>query len=230
MKPLYLLIPKTRNRFIAQGFPKEKIVLSYATTTSKAYADAAGATQLAAAPIGVRNGLFEGTYTPDKDVVLDSNGQYRFITGVNQTRNRSEFINENNLAGIFYWDMGNDVATSHIYSLPKASNFAISCNVDSLVTVVNLIPNGIFTATSNSKIQMRVYPNPVKDELSVLLPGNEILDSVRIFNSLGQCQLIITNSLSNRHISIKTLKAGYYILRAKTQNGSNYSCTFEISN
>ena len=218
------------NRFIAQGFPKEKILLSYATTTSKAYADIAGATQLAAAPIGVRNGLFEGTYTPDMDVVMDGNSQYRFITGVNQTRNRSEFIHDNDLAGIFYWDMGNDVVTSHKYSLPKISNFAISSNVDSLVSVVNLFPNGIFTPSSNSSIQMRVYPNPVKDQLTIMLHGNEILDSVCIFNTIGQCQLKATNSINNYIISTNTLKTGYYILRAKTLNGINYSCSFEISN
>jgi hypothetical protein len=218
------------NRFITQGFPKEKILLSYATTTSKAYADIAGATQLAAAPIGVRNGLFDGTYTPDKDVVLDGNGQYRFITGVNQARNRTEFIQDNDLAGIFYWDMGNDVATSHIYSLPKISNFAIASNVDSLVTVVNMNPNGILTSSSNSVSQIRIYPNPVKNQLSVLLPAYEELASISIFNTLGQCQLNSNNSLRNNQISTVKFKAGYYILRAKTLTGNNYSCTFEISN
>ena len=213
------------NRFIAQGYPKEKILLSYATTTSKAYADIAGATQLTAAPIGVRNGLFEGTYTPDKDVVLDVNNQYRFITGVNQTRNRTEFIQDNDLAGIFYWDMGNDVATSHIYSLPKISNFAIASNVDSIITQVTVSPNAI-TNTKAVRNKLTVYPNPANSIIHLMLNGNEAIDTVRIYNASGQ--LVIAKSGENIPFSVNigTLPKGLYNVSVSNTTGKLFTNSF----
>jgi hypothetical protein len=83
------------NRFIAQGYPKDKIVMSYATTTSRAYEDAAGNVQTAAAPIGVRNGLLDGTYTPDMDVVMDSNERQSDEMGIKTAQPSIESISDN---------------------------------------------------------------------------------------------------------------------------------------
>lgn len=213
------------NRFIAQGYPKEKILLSYATTTSKAYTDIAGATQPTAAPIGIRNGLFEGTYTPDKDVVLDANNQYRFITGVNQTRNRSEFIQDNDLAGIFYWDMGNDVATSHIYSLPKTSNFAIASNVDSIITQVTVNPNAI-TNIKAVRNKLTVYPNPANSIIHLMLNGNEAIDTVRIYNASGQLVVAKTGKSTPYNINIGTLPKGLYNVSVSNTTGKVFTNSF----
>ena len=110
--------------FLRQGYPKGKMVLSYACTTSGGYLDGVRKT----ATIGVRDSLLEGDYTPDQNEGFD--GTYmRYFTGFNQTYERSKFVRDNDLKGIFYWDMGNDVATNHKYSLVKASSFAINSNV-----------------------------------------------------------------------------------------------------
>ena len=213
------------NRFIAQGYPKEKISLSYATTTSKACDDAAGTIVTAAAPIGVVSGSFNPPYTPDQNVALDSNGKYRFFTGVNQTRDRSEFIQEKDLAGIFYWDMGNDVPTSHKYSLPKASNYALASNVDTLVTKVNLLTSGLFPVMTNDAKLFNCYPNPVTDHFSVLIPADKEISEVKIFNTSGQPIIIQNRSIVNKSINIEKLKSGFYILNVVTTDGSNYKST-----
>lgn len=214
------------NRFIAQGYPKEKIIMSYATTTSKACDDAAGNIVTAAAPIGVRNGLLDGNYSPEMDVVMDSNSKYRFITGVNQTRDRSEYIHDKDLAGIMYWDMGNDVATSHQYSIPKASNFAIASNVDSIITHVDFAPNAIMSIWSNQKSGMTIFPNPVKNQIGFVLPQNENIDSIQVYNTSGQLILTKTNTVVNQKLNTSSLPQGYYTLRVTTHSGINYCNSF----
>lgn len=214
------------NRFISYGYPKEKIVMSYASTTSKAYEDAEGNIALTAAPIGVINGLLDGNYTPDMDVVKDSNGKYRFITGVNQTRQRSEFVHDYDLAGIMYWDMGNDVATSHPYSIPKASNFALASNVDSIVTRVEInTPNGN-TNPNASKKKLTLYTNNTNSTILVQLNNNESIDSIRIYTVSGQ--LIHTaSSKSNRlEISTSTFPKGMYMVRVHTNHSEILASSF----
>lgn len=130
--------------FINWGYPKDKIVMSYATTTTGG-TDADGnlikvGTERKYPPVGVCN-LFDDSYTPDKDRLYDkANNCYRYITGYNQVIWRSDFVRSHHLKGIFYWDMGNDVKTAHPYSLAKASSFSLNANVDSLVTTVRVIP------------------------------------------------------------------------------------------
>jgi hypothetical protein len=213
------------NRFIAQGYPKDKIVMSYATTTSRAYEDAAGNVQTAAAPIGVRNGLLDGTYTPDMDVVMDSNGKYRFITGVNQTRNRSEYIHEKDLAGIMYWDMGNDVATSHPYSIPKASNYALASNVDTVITQVNMNPSAVRPLTLKREV-LNVYPNPSAGFIRLSSPVNDMIDTVKIFSANGQLMQTFTGEKTQTNMDVKALPGGFYNLRVSTRSGKSLSATF----
>jgi hypothetical protein len=213
------------NRFIAQGYPKDKIVMSYATTTSRAYDDAAGNVQTAAAPIGVRNGLLDGTYTPDMDVVMDSNGKYRFITGVNQTRNRSEYIHEKDLAGIMYWDMGNDVATSHPYSIPKASNYALASNVDTIITQVNMNPSAVRPISAQRAV-IKIYPNPATNFIRLSLPANDMIDTVKIFSANGQLMQTVTGEKTLTNMDVKALPGGFYNLHANTRTGKLFLATF----
>ncbi|MDD4199104.1 MAG: glycosyl hydrolase family 18 protein [Paludibacter sp.] len=214
------------NKFIAQGYPKEKIILSFATTTSKGYEDAAGTIQTTAAPIGVRTGLLDGSYTPDMNVVLDSNGRYRFITGVNQTRDRSDFIHDYDLAGIMYWDLGNDVLTSHPYSLPKTSNFALASNVDTIITQVDMEPNAVTHMLFHKPETMVVFPNPANDYIQLKISEEENIDAIRIYTATGQ--LIDTKQQVNlfQKINVSHLPKGFYCIRLHTQSGKVYSSGF----
>lgn len=213
------------NRFIAQGYPKDKIVMSYATTTSKATTDMAGNNVTAAAPIGVRNGLLDGNYTPDMNVVMDGTGTYRFITGVNQTRQRSEFIHDKDLAGIMYWDMGNDVPTAHPYSIPKASNFALASNVDTVITQVIVKPNAIQRPKSPSN-NFKVYPNPAFNSIRLIMGDHEDIDYVNIYSSNGQLMLTKIKLDGSEKIDITTLPFGLYSIRVNTQLGNTFASTF----
>lgn len=210
--------------FVNHGYPKDKILLSYATTTSRATTDQAGSNVVSSSqPIGVRNGLLEPPYTADMDVVLDANGQYRHITGVNQTYNRSEFIHTNDLAGIFYWDMGNDVSTSHPYSLPKWSNFAVASNVDTLITQVNVHPTSLQRPVSY-ETRVNIYPNPATDYIQYSVPGGVEISSISLYNAAGQ----LVDSLAKPASAIPVARhaGGLYTLRVYTSDGIIYTGKF----
>lgn len=209
------------NRFTNQGYSKDKMVMSFATTTSNSYD--ANNNRLSIPPTGVRNGLLDGNYTPDMDKVMDAQGNYRYITGFNQTYNRCNLVNEKNLGGIMYWDMGNDVKTSHKYSLVKASSFGINSNVDSLVTKVNVTATAI-TRVKKENGDLSIYPNPAKENLFFRLPGEVEPHRIQVFNNSGLC--VINQEQKGNELCISSLPNGSYILRVLTSKGDTYKKTF----
>ena len=209
------------NSFVQQGYPLNKISLSYATTTSKGYKN--GSVVAASAPIGVRNGLLDGSYTPDMDIVND--GSYdRYITGFNQSYERSKFVCENKLAGIFYWDMGNDVKTNHKYSLVKASSFRLNSNVDTLVTKVVLNPSAVIPLKNEKTNRMTVYPNPATDLVSFALQSDITPFRVQVFNMSGLC--VINKEGTDKKLRIKEIPNGMYSVSLLTTSGKMLSGMF----
>ncbi len=213
------------NSFVSWGYPKNKIVMSYATTTSRGF-DANGNTT-GTPPIGVRN-LFDDTYTPDQDRLYDERNKcYRYLTGYDQVLWRTEYMRREGCQGIFYWDMGNDVATSHPFSLPKASNFSMSANVDSIVTVVDNVPptppTGI-TSTTSSKNDLVISPNPVKDSIHLFesLSG-ESHKGAYVYDMSGKC--VITES-SSHTIDVSSLPKGQYSLVVYDNTNKRLSSIF----
>lgn len=127
------------NNFVNYGFPKNKIYLSFSTTTSGAFN--ASDTQTSTIITGVRNGFFDDGYTPDPNGGYEKkeyNGNYYYFQGPKQVYMRTKYCVDNLMQGIFYWDMGNDVKPDHQYSLAKACNYALNSNVDTLVTSVEV--------------------------------------------------------------------------------------------
>lgn len=145
------------NNFVSYGYPKDKIYLSYSTTTSGAYD--ANDKQVSSIITGVRNGFFDNGYMPNKSGNYEkgeSNGYYYYFQGPTQVYMRAKYCVDNNMQGIFYWDMGNDVKPTHQHSLAKACNYGLNSNVDSLVTEVKVNhPTGIHSPTDGSSLATR---------------------------------------------------------------------------
>lgn len=130
--------------FVSYGFPKEKILTSYATTTAKGSNGS---------PIkGIRDGFVpDDTYQlTDDDIEYHTVGGERFaFTGPKQVYNRAKYTRENNLGGIFYWDMGNDYWISEEqmgkYNFAKYCSYGLNANIDPLVESVEVIhtPAGV---------------------------------------------------------------------------------------
>lgn len=122
--------------FIDYGYPTDKIVCSYATTTSRGYKDGTIVTPIR----GVRDGFMDAdTFenNPEVDEVEFSGNTY-YYTGPLQTYMRARFVVDNDIKGIFYWDMGNDVPVEHKYNLAKWCTYALNSNVEPHVTAVEL--------------------------------------------------------------------------------------------
>lgn len=209
------------NNFVNYGYPKDKILMSYAAITSSPYEGGTAVGQ----PVGVGFFATDG-YSPEMDSYTDENGRTWYVTGVNQTRKRADFMQDKGCAGIFYWDMGNDIATSHPYSLARVSNFAIASNVDTIVRSVT--KTGLFDKIYKTQPTLTVYPNPTTDYIKLMLPnGNnqqEKLD-ITILSNSGQVLKSIT-TYGEQPISVSDLLQGVYILRAKSKDGTIFRQTF----
>lgn len=128
--------------YINHGYPKDKMVMSYATTTTGGWTSATGGSRVASGhpgfyPAGYR-GIYNSTVQPSDNVIWhEKNACYYHLTGFDQTIERCQYILDNDLGGIMYWDLGNDLAATHQYSLARGASYVINSNVETLVTKVD---------------------------------------------------------------------------------------------
>ena len=122
------------------GYPVDKIMLSYATTTSGAmYSNGSRPASSHAEfyPTGWRSMPYE-TFEYTQNTYDVGEGLTRYFTGMEQVWLRSEYMNNNGCAGIFYWDMGNDTRDCNDpRSLATFASFAINSNVQKIVEKVD---------------------------------------------------------------------------------------------
>ena len=123
------------------GYPVEKIMLSYATTTSGAmYSNGSRPANTHAEfyPTGWRSMPYE-TFAYNQNSYDVGEGLTRYFTGMEQVWLRSEYMNNNGCAGIFYWDMGNDTRDCNDpRSLSTHASFAINSNVQKIIEKVDI--------------------------------------------------------------------------------------------
>jgi hypothetical protein len=203
------------SEFINYGYPKDKIVLSYATTTSNG-SDGAAVT-------GVRNGLMDGdNFVPSESVdQAEYNNQTYYFCGPLQTYKRAKYCVDNNLQGIFYWDMGNDVAVEHKYNLAKYASYGLNSNIEKVVTNVNAehSTSAISNIYANNHItKLFITPNPAIDVVS-LNSGSEQINEVCIYSLSGA--LVKKVSLNgSATLDVANLSQGHYIVKATTKKGA----------
>ena len=122
------------------GYPVDKIMLSYATTTSGAmYSNGSRPASSHAEyyPTGWRSMPYE-TFEYTQNTYDVGEGLTRYFTGMEQVWLRSEYMNNNGCAGIFYWDMGNDARDCNDpRSLATFASFAINSNVQKIIESVD---------------------------------------------------------------------------------------------
>ena len=164
--------------------------------------------------------LNEDTYTPDYTSDYETcpyNGYTYYFMGPGQVYRRAKFCVENNVQGIFYWDMGNDVATAHPYSLPKACAYALNSNVDSLVTeVVINHPTGIRQLTKIDEAKVSIHLNTNAQILTAECPSGFNITNIQLYATSGKCMA------ASRHqtVSTKGLPRGVYMARISMADGT----------
>ena len=88
----------------------------------------------------------------------------------------------------------------------------ISTNNES--TIISALANSAFESSADFK----VYPNPVKEELNIYAANLYTINSMTIYNSLGQLMQVIINP-NDLSINVSRLKTGIYFLNIKSENG-----------
>ena len=205
-----------------EGYPDDKIYMSYATTTSKS---------TGGADVTGYNSLELSNYTPNKDPITETakkgEATYYFC-GPYQTYKRAKFCVDKNLQGIFYWDMVNDIKPTtdpKNYSLAKYCNYALACNVDTLVTEVDVRhqPTGIRQVTSEqSQPQVQINFDQTQQTVTATAPQGESIVSVELFSNTG----VRVRAEKQNSVSTAQLPVGVYLVKVRLHNGYEVSRSF----
>lgn len=203
------------------GYPDDKIYLSYATTTSSG---TGGAAVTGYASLDLSN------YTPKKDGSAETatrgGATYNFC-GPYQTYLRAKFCVDNNLEGIFYWDMVNDIkptTATNNYSLAKYCNYGLACNVDTIATEVDVrhITTAIRNMNSDISEQVEIRYDASQQAVIVAVPEAEEIRNIDVFSATG----VKVRSARSSVVSMTSLPAGIYTVSVRLGNGQRASKTF----
>ena len=202
------------NNFVNYGFSKDKIYLSYSSTTSGEY-DANGNKKgwNAIGWISIAD-----KYKASDDMGLRSlehNGWYYYYQSPEQVYQRAKFAVDNRLLGIFYWDMGNDVPASSPVCLLRNCCYALNSNVDPEVTEVDINrPTAIETPSSPATALKPVY-NAYNHQLTI--EGGNAVASVIVYSMDGR-QVAQGEGAS---LSLADIPLGSYIVKPILKYGGN---------
>ncbi len=214
--------------FINYGFPREKILCSYATTTSEGYIN--GSRPSNPPPIkGVKDGFMEGDFVPAEDVDygVAADGYTYYFDGPLQTYMRARYVTDQRLGGIFYWDMGNDTRPEHPYNLAKWSTYGLNANVDTLITKVDIRhydPSAIRTIARDRKQSLKVSVENGGNTLVLDLDKNITIFRLVITSIEGRKVAEIRDSLTR--VDISSIPSGHYIISVFAEGNTAYHSRF----
>ena len=209
------------NAFRNYGYPNNKIYLSYATITSSGSNDNGS---WGRDVIGVNWGILPSNYTPPTDGRAETNkwNGYNFtFMGPYQVYMRAKFCVDNNLQGIFYWDMGNDYKPNQKWSYAKYCNYGLSSNVDTLVTEVDIkhITTSIEHVNSDASQEVQIRYNASEQTFSAANISDDKVASMELFTSTG----VKIRESKAATVSANSLPAGVYLARVRLKNGQQVS-------
>ncbi len=207
--------------FVAYGFPKEKILCSYATTTSEGYSSKGQRIM----PIkGVKDGFMEEGYTADPEVDFGESGGYTYyFDGPLQTYMRAKYVTDQRLGGIFYWDMGNDCRPEHPNNLAKWCSYGLNANVDSLVTEVDvrhIESSGIIDITSPTNNSSLTYL-PKHNSIIITASYEKCPEALLLYTIDGI--LLRKESVVANRVDGLSVASGLYIAKVVFSDGSAIS-------
>lgn len=112
------------SRILAWGFPREKLISSYATISDNG--GGAGA-------IGYN---WNADNIADDQEQFEYNGSNYVMNSLNQVVERTRYARDNDLAGIMYWDICNDLPSTNNRSMARRCAYVINANVHPLIETV----------------------------------------------------------------------------------------------
>ncbi len=201
------------NQFMNYGFPKEKTLLSYGVLLVD------GSTEQGYKDLFEKMGVNDNNYDPNLNIYK---GWY--FNGVNQTKQKQEFILEKDCFGTMYFDMANDLKVSDNKSLIRAQNEVIASNVDTLVTKVSMDPSSIKQtgAKAEGDKLFSFYPNPANDKMVVNLADDSEKAVCEIRTLDGKLVMQTELHSINTTLSLTGLNTGFYLIKVH-QGERDYS-------
>ena len=107
------------------------------------------------------------------------------------------------------------VSTSGVYYI----GFHAKSQADKWLLMLDDVAVTEVTGIEQSKEQsLSVFPNPANDFVNINAT-NDVVKSVRVYNTLGQLVLSNTYNMANVNMNIASLTAGMYMLQIETENG-----------
>lgn len=166
-------------RILDWGVPREKLLPSYATISD----DGGGA--------GVIGYNWNADNIADDQEEFVYNGSNYVMNSLNQVVDRTRYARDNDLAGIMYWDMCNDLASTHPRSMARRCSFVINGNVHPLIETVAAGHQAVSpeedttapTATPDPEDQGEAVDEPVEIKTLDELMANQ--KAVNIINTNG---------------------------------------------
>ena len=107
-----------------------------------------------------------------------------------------------------------DTVVYHNYNLSNFLCSAPSQNYSCNYPIVNSVKSN-----TNGRFEIKVYPNPAKDQIHVNVSFNDSYELV-IENALGQCILKFTGLTGNKEVKVNHFDKGIYYLKITTGSGA----------
>ncbi|HOZ75249.1 MAG TPA: T9SS type A sorting domain-containing protein, partial [Flavobacterium sp.] len=163
----------------------------------------------------------------DVDSLIPLNGSHEFVTRT--SGNKVEFIFEN--INLPFDDANNDgyvafkIKTkptlvlgdtfSNTASIYFDYNFPIV--TEPAVTVIAVLAKQDFVFDS----YFRIYPNPASGILKIESKQNIEVQSISIYNTLGQVVLVVPNAKATKVVDVSGLQTGNYFIKIHTDKGTS---------
>ena len=213
---------RSTNNFMNYGFPKYQMYMSYSTTTSAPYDE--NDKQAGIAVTGWRTILASCGYEPSEDMSLRKakvNNMYYYYMSPEQVYQKAKYTVAQNLKGIFFWDMGNDVNADQDYCLAKYANYALCSNVDSLVTSVQVNhPTGIAPFHQDLSAAHLVYDSALQ---RLHVQGLSTITALRVYAMSGR----MVAEAAGDSIDLSQVTDGVYVVEPVCREGKIPALTFK---
>lgn len=152
------------------------------------------------------------------------NGSHSFITKISNGNKVEFYFNNINLP---FDDANNDGYV--MYKIKLKSTLQIGDSFSNTANIYFDFNSAIVTNTAVSTIAtlasedfsesnvFSIYPNPVKNSLSIYLKTDVNIKVIYIYNSLGQLVLTNSNFKNNESVDVSMLSSGHYFMKLETE-------------
>ncbi|MCA0133366.1 T9SS type A sorting domain-containing protein [Winogradskyella alexanderae] len=122
----------------------------------------------------------------------------------------------------FTTNVGPDVSGGISLQFNAATGGAPGSQANFFIDNVSMVNNdevlSVNDATAN--LELRIFPNPSKDNWNITSSNNQNLTSVRIYDLLGKEVMVLNPNSTEVTINASSLKSGIYLAKLSTVNGS----------